>query len=365
MLNKKIRKFTSDEKGRIARSGNAAGYFCRHFPPEMLAGLGLSPHRICSSDQSSEKEGEKFIRPDACSRCKSIIGGISLGKAPYSNLRLIATLSTCDMMRRTLELISEKFRVPIFQIHLPATRSENSRKFFSSEIVSAANEISLSTNRSFDSEKAVLFYKQRRLCAEKLSGICLSGEISQKVIHPLTSLFNFADPQRFFDFLEEIEGELPRRRIRGKILIAGSPLLDDAIEISGEIEKRGFGVINLTCSGLEQFKTVIDGRPPSGARRNTLAKFAEMYFDATPCMRARPNEEVHRRIDAWVKRTGAAGLIYKTLKFCDIWAVERIRIRQSMGVPILFLDGDLSGAFGESIRTRIDAFLDTVEVRNA
>ncbi len=361
-VGKKIEHFRAAEEALIAKGGNAAGYFCRQFPAELLAGLGFEPVRICSSDPLSESEGGNFVRPDACPRCKSIIGGLSLGKAPYSNLRMIAGPSTCDMMRRTLELVAEKFCIPVFQIHHPATRTENSRKFFTAEIASCVDEISAKTGRAMDVGKALSFFTARRECAKILRALSLSAEISQSMIHPLSQLFSFADPKRLLKFIKEMNAEIPRQKIKGIIAIAGSPFMHDAVEISLMLEEKGFGVVNLTCTGIDQFDALINGRSPLREGRNTVAKFAEICFNSHPCIRARPNNDVHKRIMERTRQLRAMAVIYRTFKFCDLWSVERIRFRDSIGIPSIPIDSDSQSSISEAIRTRIDAFIESIEV---
>jgi benzoyl-CoA reductase/2-hydroxyglutaryl-CoA dehydratase subunit BcrC/BadD/HgdB len=357
-----IHKFMSSEEERMTDDGGGAGYFCRQFSPEILAGFGYRPIRICSADQESAKEGERHVRPDICARCKDIIGGIKLGKYPYSKLSLIATLDTCDMMRRTLDLISDGLGIPVFRIHHPSTRSGNARKFFVSEIACLIENISARTGRVFDPEKALCFSAARRECARILRELSIQGETSQSIIHPLSELFNFANPQRLLGFIKEIRAQIPQRRIKGMIIFAGSPFMQDAVKISDIIEVNGFGVLNLTCAGLDQFNAIVGSKYPIRNGRNVVAKFAKACFDAPPCIRTRPNHEVHRRIGEWIKDIGASGMIYRTFKFCDLWSVERIRFRNSIGIPMLSLDSDGQGQINEAIRTRVDAFLETIEV---
>ena len=55
------------------------------------------------------------------------------------------------------------------------------------------------------------------------------------------------------------------------------------------------------------------------------------------------------------------GVILKTLKFCDLWHTEKERMREFLGVPFLVLDTDYSGSSDESLKNRIDAFIETLE----
>jgi len=57
------------------------------------------------------------------------------------------------------------------------------------------------------------------------------------------------------------------------------------------------------------------------------------------------------------------GLVYYTLKFCDNFGVQSIRVKEEMkkeGVPVLHLESDYSEGGTEQLGNRIDAFLEMI-----
>ncbi|MEO0085356.1 MAG: 2-hydroxyacyl-CoA dehydratase family protein, partial [candidate division WOR-3 bacterium] len=55
-----------------------------------------------------------------------------------------------------------------------------------------------------------------------------------------------------------------------------------------------------------------------------------------------------------------AGLVFKTLLYCDAWSFEARRLHEELGIPVLAVDSDYSGQNREQVRTRVEAFLETL-----
>ena len=363
-LLKQIDAFSVAEMERLGKENKVAAYFCRQFPPEILAGLGFHPARILSGAvPSAEREGEKYVRPDACPYCKSILGNMSLKKGILGKASIIAAVATCDMMRRTLDTMRKEFDIPIFTIHAPATISENTRKFFISQMQGLVEEISSFVGENFNSRKALDYFKSRKKIAVKLYRISLSGNVPHSVLSRLIHLFNFSSPIRLDRFLDQVIENIPKQKPKIKILLVGSALCMEDSCVPSFIELSGAGLVNLTCSGINQLEGYLDASASNGrgGTAECIAKFAEIILDAPQCIRSRPNNAVYDRIKSYVSKTGVDGVILKTLKFCDLWNTEKERMREFLGIPFLVLDTDYSGSSDESLKNRIDAFVETLE----
>ena len=114
-----IAKFRDSELDALRafrkKGGKAAAYFCRFFPPEILAGLGLRPVRIVSGiSRELEAAAERVVRPDVCPYCKMLLGGFLKKSGLQAEADLAVGLFTCDMMRRTAERIAADAGIPVF-----------------------------------------------------------------------------------------------------------------------------------------------------------------------------------------------------------------------------------------------------------
>ncbi len=59
------------------------------------------------------------------------------------------------------------------------------------------------------------------------------------------------------------------------------------------------------------------------------------------------------------------GIIYHTIKFCDYYEMEYNRVKQDMDVPVLKLETDYTRQSEGQLKTRIEAFAETLSARNA
>ena len=67
------------------------------------------------------------------------------------------------------------------------------------------------------------------------------------------------------------------------------------------------------------------------------------------------------------KEYGADGIIYEQMKFCDPWAYERmigtIVLRDEHGYPVLAVDRPYSIGSSGQMRTRVQAFVESIEIK--
>ena len=64
---------------------------------------------------------------------------------------------------------------------------------------------------------------------------------------------------------------------------------------------------------------------------------------------------------------GADGIIYEQMKFCDPWAYEKMLgshiLRQEFGYPVLAVDRPYAIASSGQMRTRVQAFVESMEIK--
>ncbi len=349
-------------EGHREKGGLAAGYFCTQFPAEILAGFGLYPIRLAEGATfESEREGEKLIRPDACSYCKSLVGNFRKKSGVFGKVDIIVGVITCDMMRRTLEVVRNESGLPVFQLQMPATRSRNSEEYFISEVERTANDIKAFLKTGFDHEKARRFYNARKACAGILDDIVSKGALPPVILHRLMHLFGVARPEKLKLFLESLQPRLKPGKGKLRILVVGSMICLEDDLVFRILQENGAGVIPVGISenGPTEFYSGIKLKSKTGNRM--IKELAKISFKSDICIRQRPNFPAYRKIKAAIARTECDGVILKCMKFCDIWYSEKERMKQELDVPLLVLDTTYSDSEEERIRNRIEAFLEILK----
>jgi benzoyl-CoA reductase/2-hydroxyglutaryl-CoA dehydratase subunit BcrC/BadD/HgdB len=341
------------------RGGKAGAYFCRFFPPEILAGLGLWPIRIVSGiSRELEAAAERVVRPDVCPYCKMLLGGFLKKSGLQAESDIAIGLFTCDMMRRIVERISSDAGIPVFALQLPATRTPSSEKYWVSQVARVVSDMEIHLGVTFDPVEAFRDAARRMHLRRLLSKFMETGNIPPVLMHRLSHLINFTRPDKFADFLSEYSDRIPLHPPAKKILLVGSAALEEDEVIFDTFERKGIGVVNYSCTGIPSME--IELKPGTASSGRVLEELAAAAFRQPPCIRHRPNAELYDRLKSALKTRGCSGVILNTLKFCDLWFTEKVRMEEELGVPILVLDRSFADSETERLKNRLDAFAETL-----
>ncbi len=364
-----IRKYR--EKG-----GLVAGYLCRHFPPEIIAGLGLWPLRLASgADFASERRGEQIVRPDACSYCKSVIGNFKVKTGLHGMTDLLVGVITCDMMRRTIDTVEAETGIPVFRVNMPATKSANAESYFVMDVRRAVEELERFMHMRFDAAKCIAYFNARKEMAGILEDIAVNNKLPPVLTHRLFHLFSIARPGQMLDFLRKLKLKKSSAGRCTKVILTGSTLCLEDVFLSELLQEKGISVIPFYCTGLGAIEIYKSGKfkcntgiLPVGLKskslkaqgRNVIEELAHMSFNSNVCIRQRPNFAVYEKLKEMIRTEKCDGVILKSLKFCDLWFTEKERMKQELGIPVLVLDTTYSDSERERIRNRVEAFLEMI-----
>lgn len=331
------------------------GYTCHAFPAAVIAGLGMRPVRVlCGVSSDTESAGEKVVRPDVCPLVKTLLGQVKENSGLHGRIDLWIGLFTCDAMRRGLDTLAGPLGKEVHPIQLPATRTAASADYYADQVKRLVADIETRHKVTFDPDKAEAWQQEYDKAAAVLSRAARSGKISPIDLHSMFHLFFVAKPEGLAVFFDDLIATAPVYANSKTIIVTGSPLaLEDTVLLE-DLEKRGYSVLPLNSTGLN---AVEDG-PAVTSGDDMIRNLALRSFHRPPCMRSRPNAVAYDRIAATVKDVKPAGLIVKTLKFCDHWYTERERLRRTFDLPVLVFDSDYADGGRERLLSRIDAFVE-------
>ncbi len=171
--------------------------------------------------------------------------------------------------------------------------------------------------------------------------------------------------------LEETLAEVRQRKpdekspFRARVLLAGSEL--DSPELVKLAEEAGaYVAADRFCFGS------FPERQPLllTEDEDVLTQICRQYMLRGQCPRYMNTEKIEERkayIDRLAKEYKADGIIYQYLKFCDYWGYEQAAsthiMRESYGYPVLSIDHPYSVGSSGQIRTRIQAFVESIEIK--
>ena len=105
-------------------------------------------------------------------------------------------------------------------------------------------------------------------------------------------------------------------------------------------------------------------------KEDVLTQICRHYLMACMCPRHMNMDKIKLRkayVDELAKKFHADGLIYEQMKFCDPWAYERMTgtyiLREEYKYPVLSIDRPYSVGSSGQIRTRVQAFVESIEIK--
>jgi benzoyl-CoA reductase/2-hydroxyglutaryl-CoA dehydratase subunit BcrC/BadD/HgdB len=296
---------------------------------------------------ASESRGEALSGAGACAWCKS---GLGSEEADHPWIGA----ATCDQMRRALELTGRTAGREALVIHAVKTRTTEAEDYFVSEIRWLAGE--------WEKEAGV------RLDAKKLRRAIAARNAIRSRVRDLRASLIGAD----FSALIYLEARLPAEEMEAlldeftpqpfrpssvPVLLAGSPLTPADWPWLDELEETGLPVVaDATCTGDRAVDFTVEAREDE----DPLDALARGYFRRPPCLFIRPNDDFYSYAADLARRRGARAVIWRSLRGCDIHALEPPRAERLLGLPLLALDTSCGDASSPRIRTRVEAFLESL-----
>ena len=166
--------------------------------------------------------------------------------------------------------------------------------------------------------------------------------------------------------LEELKTREPDdKKYRARVVFVGSEV--DDVDVIKLVEESGAYVCaDRFCYGSFPGRDVI----PLNDEEPALLQVCRAYMKRGQCPRYMDQPKmVGRRqyVADLAKEYKADGIIYEQMKFCDPWAYERMIgsqvLRNDFGYPVLAIDRPYAIGSSGQMRTRVQAFVESVEIK--
>jgi len=357
-----------------AQGGKVAGYFCCYPPVELMTALDYLPIRILGDMNEPLTEADRYLPTVMCCFYRSIMDIAMKGR--YNYLDAFIGAHACDGAERVSYIWRSYLKSPCsFYLDVPHTNHAASIAFFKDQLKFLGGELEKTAGKTLTPEKireaVQLHNKQRALVRElyslnrsdppKLSG----SEIVQTLVAVMC-----VPVQEGNELLSEVLAEVKTRpqgppKQKGRILIWGS-LVDDTA-LTKLIESCGLNiVIDDTAIGTRSFWTDVDetADPYEGLAVRYLDKIVcPRTFRDTKPTRAEDLENRFGYLRQMVQGWGVNGVYFNIIRNCDIHGYEIPEVRdyfEQMGLPVLVIEQDYTTTALEPLRTRFQAFAESI-----
>ena len=353
------------DKGR-----KVVGSFCTYTPKEVIYAADAISVSLCSTNEETIPEAEKYLPKNLCPLIKSSYGFAITDRCPYMYFSdLIVGETTCDGKKKMYELLGEIKNTHVMQ--LPHFKNEYSLALWKNEIAELIKRLEKEFDIKITEEKLKesikLFNEERRVIKElyelgKLNPSPIKGSEMHEALHSSNYKFDrlayINEIKELIKNLKEMHSQNNKKEYNQntpRILITGCPtggLVDKVIK---QIEEVGASVVCFeSCLGSKNFEILVD------ENKDPIEAIAEKYLDI-PCSVMSPNDDRMDIIKRYIEEYNVDGVVEITLTSCHTYAIETEKVRrtvESMGKSYLNIETNYSNSDAHQLRTRLEAFVE-------
>ena len=365
----------SSEEGKLT-----IGYTCFHMPELLLNLDNCVSIRMRAPRTGSLDIATYYMSNYTCEYCRAILERSIEGG--YNFLDSIAGVDACAQMNRAMENIEilnliDKDKFFISHIDVPYKVDENAINHYVKQVKMKVLE---PLNEKFCVD---ISDNSIRKSLEVHNEICRIiteiGEFRSEDNPPISgyefhilNLISYCCPKylvidKLRQTLEEVKNRDrdKKKNFRARVVLVGSEIDDP--DLTRLIEESGALIVaDRFCFGSFPGRQEIN--IPEG--EDVLRSICRQYLEQSQCPRYMSKEKIDQRYDMvnhYAEKFKADGIIYQQIKFCDFWGYERTLASHVMntefGYPVLSLDRPYMSRSSGQLRTRIQAFVESLEIK--
>ena len=282
------------------------GYVCKYTPVEVFEAMGVEIRRI-QPEVTNFNQADTLMHPNICSFTKSVLEDVLAGD--YEGVVLT---TCCDSIRRLYDVLKQqcpdKF---LYLLDVPRKVSDFSTDMYRENILDMVHAYEAFSGKTFD-EIVLKQLLERREAGQNLR-------------------------------------TAPKNKASVHIGLMGARCSKGIIDL---LENRGVDILfDMTCTGLKrEFHVEPD---------NLLQAYAWQLLNQVPCLRM--VKAVNRENYMEGFRDRLDGILYHTVQFCDNYAYEYTDLKHRLDIPMLMVETDATKQCEGQIRTRVEAFLESLD----
>lgn len=340
--------------------GGVAAVLPIHYPRALLRAFGLLPVEVWGPPRVDPAPGAAHLQPYVCSVVGNALSFLLRGGLEVADAIIVP--HACDSLQGLGSLLLDfvRPRQPVFPLYLPRGRRDSDLRFLADECRALYGKLAAVTGRA--PSEAELTESIRR--EEEADGLLTELHRRRRVL-PLTDLAFYRLvrareylPAEEFATLARSVLSAPPADPRAGIPLLLSGILPEPMALLDAVNDMGGTVVadDLACCGRRLY--------PPGVSDEPFLQMAERILNGPPDpTRGSPIAERLRHLVGMAQETGARGVIFYDVKFCEPELFDLPLLRrglQEAGLPSVHIEVDLNDPLSHQVLTRIEAFLEMV-----
>lgn len=341
------------------------GVMPAYFPMELIDAAGGYPVQLWGNNLPIENS-DAYLQSYCCSVARSILELELRGLAGM--VKAYAFTSLCDTLVNLREIYRTIFTKPTLELSIPITRTVEARNdYLKSVVQSVTNGLEKITGKIISTESLLQaserFDRTRRL-QRRLYRIRREhpGLIKSHDFYTVIKSAFFLPSDVYNGMLEKLVSDLNNLKgdgnTRPRLFLSG--MVFDPLEIHKIFDESGVCVVDDDFAN--GWRTVSKNKLKT---ENLVQGVTEYLFNpASCCCIYNPDNDRHEYLLQKVKESGADGVLFWYIKFCEPDAFDRPQLMQRLkeeGIPTAFIDLELTMTNFDAVRTRIDAFCEILD----
>ncbi len=376
----KVEATYSDRSSRArqlkAEGKKVIGYMCAYPPLEMLTALELVPFRILGDAGQPVSKADACLPPVVCPFVRSSLD-LALSSR-YDFLDGVVMAHSCDVVEKTAHIWNIYLKPDFFHfIDVPHSTHDTAVSQHRDLLLEFKEVLENLAGKNMTDDKlkeAIAAHNRQRALVRQLYGLRkaspppVSGVETLKVIITLMSLPVDEGNQLIQELIEEVKQRTPQPSNNKRLLLWGSIL--DSGDLLEMVEKLDADlVMDDICTGSRFFwpDVEITDDPQDG--------LAKRYLVDLKCPRTFRQQQggyqasLENRfgyLKDFAEEWQVDGILLQSLRYCDIHGYEVPAVRdyfQSIGLPSIFIEYGYNKSGMAQLKTRVQAFLETLHGR--
>lgn len=358
----------------------AVGYTCFHMPEVLLNLDNCFSVRLRAPNMGSMDIATYYMSNYTCEFCRALLERSFEGG--FNFLDALAGVDACAEMNRCMENIELQNLIPNEKFFV--THADIPYKVEDFTIAHYVRQIKNRVlNRLSEVYGVDISDGAIRKAVKEHNEVCRIiteiGNLRKQSNPPITgyefhvlNMVTYCCPKYLIlDKLKETLTEIKKRKpdskpwYRARVALVGSEV--DDLGFTKLIEDSGaFIVADRFCFGSTPGREEIILNDEEDA----LMQVCRHYLEVSECPRFMSNEKISQRretADRLAREYGAEGIIFEQIKFCDFWAFERALASHVQEVeyshPVLSIDRPYNARSSGQLRTRMQAFVESLEIK--
>lgn len=378
-------KLLEDANNDLVRQAQAEGKkcvatVCENIPEPLVNLPGTFSVRLRAPRTGSMEMATYYLTSFLCEYTKALLERAMEGGYQFADCMI--TPDGCSMLNRcveNMELLKTMEKEDFFYeyLEIPMKADDNGLNLYT---LQCRNHILNPLREKFgiDTSDAAI-----RSAVQEHNRICRlirqigeyrreeNPRITGYEFHILT-LATYAAPkylltEKLEETLEELKTRKPdeKKPYRARVVLVGSEV--DDVDMVRLVEECGAYVCaDRFCYGS------FPGRDEIALtdEEDALTQICRQYMYRGQCARYMNQDKIQGRrkyVDQLAKEYHADGILYQQMKFCDPWAYERMVathvLREEYHYPVLSVDRPYAVGNSGQLRTRVQAFVESIELK--